>query len=238
MRAPTPRTRFGVPDPSVSAPTTTPVAIPRPRVKYVAPRAAPRARTPPPARHRQGNASVRPSRPVGKQEPAVGGPGDDRRGSDEPTGFETVRKVEQRCTDAAHDEPDLHHDDQPRGTCGDQPPLPLQRGHNGRRAEPGRVGQHGGQRDQPSTAGAHPEDVISACSRSCRITPTTWSSARACRGPLPLICMLVVLPAVCGGYLLRALHQAVRVLGSPRGLSGPASRSWRWPSTIRSTRSL
>src|SRR5690349_16090722 len=65
-------------------------------------------------------------------------------------------------------------------------PLPLQRGHDGHRAEPGRVGQHGGQRDQPKcTAGTHLVGVVPACSRSCRITPTTWSGTNR-RKPLPL----------------------------------------------------
>ena len=34
--SPSPRTRYGVPEPRVSAPTTTPVATPRPRSKCVA----------------------------------------------------------------------------------------------------------------------------------------------------------------------------------------------------------
>lgn len=55
---------------------------------------------------------------------------DHRCCTDEPAGFETVGQVEQRRADAARDEPDLRHDDEPRGTCGGQPPLPLQRGHD------------------------------------------------------------------------------------------------------------
>ena len=38
--------------------------------------------------------------------------------------------------------------------------------------------------------------------------------------------------------LTLSLRQAARMPGSPRGPSGPAGRSWEWPSTIRSTRSL
>jgi hypothetical protein len=38
--------------------------------------------------------------------------------------------------------------------------------------------------------------------------------------------------------LMRALGQAAGVLGSAGRPSGPAGRSWGWPSTIRSTRSL
>ena len=83
---------------------------------------------------------------AGQQQLGVEDRGGHGRGRHQPARLEPVGEVEQRRADAARDEARLHGDREPGGARGAQVPVARERGHDGRRAEPGRVGEDGGER--------------------------------------------------------------------------------------------
>ena len=118
--SPRPRTRCGVAEPSVSAPTTTPVAT-RGRARSAW---RPGARRRVDARERDADEEARRDRggkAAGRHEQRVRRGGRDRCAGDEPARLEPVGKVEEGGGDAAGDEPGLDRDEQPSRPAGVKP---------------------------------------------------------------------------------------------------------------------